>query len=118
MVDVLVAEDISVQANLIRRYLSGVHEVVGVVATAEEAVEAVSETEPDVVVMDLNLREGNGIEATEAIKALDRDVGVVVSTVSASEDVRERALNAGADAYLVKPYEQNDLLEAVEALTE
>jgi len=116
MAHVLIAEDVGMQATLIRRYLSGVHDVVDVVDTADEAVAAVRERDPDVVVMDLNLREGTGIEATAAIKALDRDVGVVASTVHADEDVRERALAAGADAYLIKPYERADLLAAVESI--
>jgi CheY-like chemotaxis protein len=115
MANVLIAEDIGMQATLIERYLRGVHDVVDVVATAEDAVDRVRETDPDVVVMDLNLREGTGIEATEAIKRLDRGVGVVISTVAADAEVRERALDAGADAYLVKPYEQGDLLEAVKS---
>ncbi|WP_435185966.1 response regulator [Halobellus sp. EA9] len=115
MADVLIAEDIGMQATLIERYLRGVHDVVDIVTTADGAVEAVRENGADVVVMDLNLHEGTGIEATEAIKEIDRGVGVVVSTVAAGADVRERALEAGADVYLVKPYDQEELLEAVES---
>lgn len=118
MADVLIAEDVGLQATLIERYLRGVHDVVDVVATADDAVAAVREREPDVVVMDLNLREGTGIEATESITALDRGVGVVVSTVYADEAMRERALDAGADAYLVKPYDRDALLAVVESALE
>jgi len=118
MAHVLIAEDVGMQAALVRRYLSGVHDVVDVVDTAEDALAAVEERHPDVVVMDLNLREGNGVEATEAITALDRDVGVVVSTVYADEAMRERALDAGADAYLVKPYDRDALLAVVESALE
>lgn len=113
MVAVMIVEDADVQAALLRGFLRESHTVVGTVGEADEAVQLAQETTPDVVVMDLNLREGNGIEATASIKSLDPAIPVIISTVHVSDEVREQALEAGADAYLFKPYSQEDLLTAI-----
>jgi two-component system chemotaxis response regulator CheY len=70
--------------------------------------------EPEIILMDLNLERGSGIEATEAIDALETDHGIVVSTVDVGGETRSRAMAAGADAYLTKPYSQDALLDAIE----
>jgi two-component system chemotaxis response regulator CheY len=111
---VLIVEDTDTQAALLRRYLQDQYTVVERVRTADEAVRAARETSPDIVVMDLNLAEGNGIEATKSISALDESIRIVVSTVYVDEDVQTRALDAGADAYLFKPYTRQELLSTVE----
>jgi len=115
MADVLIVEDIGLQRSLIRGFLSATHTVVGTAETAEEAVELAREAHPDAVVMDLHLAEGNGLDATGRIKALDSEATIVVSTVTVSQETREEAFEAGADAYLDKPYSQDDLLDAIES---
>jgi two-component system chemotaxis response regulator CheY len=114
MTDVLIVEDIGLQQSLLRGFLSGVHTIVGTAETAVEAVALARETDPDAVVMDLNLAEGNGLDATRRIKALDAEIRVVVSTVTVSQETKQAAFEAGADAYLSKPYSQDDLLDAIE----
>lgn len=114
MTDVLIVEDIGLQQSLLRGFLSGVHTIVGTAETAVEAVALARETDPDAVVMDLNLAEGNGLDATRRIKALDSEIRVVVSTVTVNQETKQAAFEAGADAYLSKPYSQDDLLDAIE----
>ena len=114
MTDVLIVEDIGLQQALLRGFLSGVHTIVGTAETAVEAVALARETDPDAVVMDLNLAEGNGLDATRRIKALDAEIRVVVSTVTVSQETKQAAFEAGADAYLSKPYSRDDLLDAIE----
>ncbi len=116
MATVMIVEDTDVQAALLRGFVRERHTVVGTVGGADEAVQLARETIPDVVVMDLNLREGNGIEATASIKSLDAAIPIIISTVHVSDGIRERALEAGADAYLFKPYAQEDLLAAIDAV--
>ncbi|MFC6874321.1 response regulator [Halobellus marinus] len=114
MASILLVEDTDVQATLLRNYVQKEHTIVGTVCGADDAVELARETNPDVVVMDLNLAEGNGIDATESIKSLDTTISVIVSTVYVSNEVKMRAVEAGADAYLFKPYSRQDLLETIE----
>jgi two-component system chemotaxis response regulator CheY len=114
MADVLIVEDTGLQAALIKGFLSGTHSVVGTAGTAARAVERTVETAPDAVVMDLRLAAGDGIEATREITATRPATGVVISTVTVDPDTQQRALEAGADEYLTKPYTRADLLTAIE----
>lgn len=114
MTDVLIVEDIGLQRSLIQRFLSGTHDIVGTAETADAAVELARKTDPDAVVMDLNLAEGDGLDATRRIKALEFGTTVVVSTVTVSQETKQVAFEAGADAYLSKPYSRDDLLDAID----
>jgi len=113
--DVLVVEDLGLQRSLIQGFLSGVRTVVGTAETADQAVELARETDPTAVVMDLTLAEGDGLDATERIKAIWPDATVVVSTVTVNQGAKQAAFEAGADAYLNKPYGREELLGAIEA---
>ena len=104
MATVAIVEDTTLQSTLVHKFIEGQHTVVGTAREGNAAVELVQETNPDAVIMDLNLASGNGIDATEAIKAFDPSIGVVVSTVHVSNDVFAEAIEAGADEYLSKPY--------------
>lgn len=114
MARVLIVEDTDVQAALLRQFVRERHTVVGTGSSAEAGVQLVRETTPDVVVMDLNLENGNGVDATASIKARDPSIAVIISTVHVSDEMREGALEAGADEYLFKPYSQEDLLAAID----
>ena len=100
---VLVVEDEAVSAMYLDDLLSGLGcEVVATADTAREAVAAAAAHRPDVVFMDVRLREGNGIEAATAIR--DRfGTPFVLATAYADEEMRRRIAEAGPLAYLVKP---------------
>lgn len=89
--------------------------VVGEAATGSEALAVVARERPDVVLMDIRMPDGDGLEATERITADDRLVGtriVIVTTFELDEYV-SRALAAGASGFLVKDAEPADLIRAV-----
>jgi DNA-binding NarL/FixJ family response regulator len=90
-------------------------EVVGEAATGREAVAQVRATRPDVVLMDIRMPDGDGLEATETIVAdpsLAATRIVIVTTFELDEYVG-RAIRAGASGFLVKDTEPVDLLRAV-----
>jgi len=116
MANVLIVEDTESQAGLVGGFIRDVHTVAGWARTAREAVSLAQKHDPDAVVMDLNLKDGNGIEATRMIKAYDDAIPVIISTVNVNDEVKERALDAGGDAYLTKPYSKDELLDALERL--
>lgn len=116
MVEVLIVEDTEIQAGLVGEFVSEEHSVVGWAQTAQEAMDLVRETDPDAVVMDLNLEEGNGIEATARIKSYNEGIPVIISTVNVSDEVKQRALSVGGDAYLTKPYSRDELLAELNRL--
>lgn len=85
-------------------------EIVGAASSGDEGVELVNRLRPDLVLLDLNMKGMSGIETLKAIKALDSDSRVVMLTVSDSEDDVVAALRAGADGYLLKDMEPEEIL--------
>jgi DNA-binding NarL/FixJ family response regulator len=94
--------------------LDGV-EVVGTAADGRDAVHVVAETTPDVVVMDIQMPQLDGIEATRRITARQPDVRVVMLTMNEDDDTVLGAIRAGASGYLLKGSGADEVLNAVRA---
>ncbi len=89
------------------------YEVVGEAADGEKAVALAEEHRPDLVFLDVKMPKLDGISAAQRI-AGQRIAPVVILTAFGQRDLVERARDAGAMAYLVKPFTKNDLVPAVE----
>ena len=89
------------------------YEVVGQAGDGETAVELVEEHRPDLVVVDVKMPKLDGIAAAQRI-ASQRIAPVVILTAFSQRELVERARDAGAMAYLVKPFTKNDLVPAIE----
>ncbi len=83
------------------------YEVVGAVGRGDEAVDLVKELHPDLAILDIKMPGMDGIAA-------DRIAPVIVLTAFSQRELVERARDAGAMAYLVKPFGKNDLVPAIE----
>ncbi len=93
-------------------------EVVGEASTGREAVRAASELAPDVVVMDIQMPELNGIEATrEIVKSLPQ-VAILILTMFEDDDSVFAAMRAGARGYSLKGADHVEILRAIEALAD
>lgn len=111
---VLVAEDETLIRLDIVEILTGAgYDVVGEADNGERAVELARETEPDLVVMDVKMPIMDGITAAQLI-AEERIAPVVMLTAFSQRDLVESAREAGAMAYVVKPFTENDLIPAIE----
>jgi len=110
----IVAEDEAlIRMDIVETLREGGYEVVGEGANGEEAVALAQEHKPDVVVMDVKMPVMDGISAAEQI-AKERLAPVVLLTAFSQTELVERARDAGAMAYVVKPFTPADLLPAVE----
>ncbi|RME84462.1 MAG: DNA-binding response regulator [Caldilineae bacterium] len=114
---ILIADDHPVFRFGLRTLLQGEPdmEVVGEATTGSEAVDMAVELRPDVVLMDLNMPEINGIEATRRILAENPDIAVLVITMF-DDDTVFAAMRAGARGYLLKGAEGEETLRAVRAV--
>ncbi len=90
--------------------------IVGEAATGAEAVKAAVALQPDVVLMDLQMPEGNGIDATRAIVAASPHIRVLVLTMFEDDDSVFAALQAGARGYILKGADKGEVLRAIRAL--
>ena len=115
MTRILLVDDHPLFLDGVRAALSGDPdlEVVGEAHDIAAAVELAASTGPDVVLMDLNLPDGSGIDATRQILAVDPGVRVLVMTMAADDDAVVAAMRAGARGYVVKGAGRTDLIQAV-----
>lgn len=112
---VLVVEDDSEIADVLRRTLRQEgHEVV-TATDGEEALEAASSFVPDLVILDLGLPKVDGVEVLKRLRA-QGDVPILILTARAELEDRVAGLDTGADDYLVKPFERQELLARMRAL--
>jgi response regulator NasT len=89
------------------------YEVVGETGRGDEAIELVRETEPDLVILDIKMPGMDGLSAARHITS-ERLAAVLVLTAFSQRDLIEQARDAGALAYLVKPFQKSDLIPAIE----
>jgi AmiR/NasT family two-component response regulator len=111
---VVVAEDEAlIRLDLSEMLAEEGYDVVGQAADGEAAVALAEQHRPDLVVLDVKMPKLDGISAAERI-ARQRIAPVVILTAFSQRELVERARDAGAMAYLVKPFGKNDLVPAIE----
>jgi AmiR/NasT family two-component response regulator len=89
------------------------YEVVGETGRGDKAVDLVREHRPDLAILDIKMPGMDGLQAARLITQ-DRICGVLVLTAFSQREVIEEARDAGALAYLVKPFQKSDLIPAIE----
>jgi CheY-like chemotaxis protein len=118
--DVLLVEDNVVNQKLILHVLAKRKYLVTVAGNGLLAVEALEHRPFDLVLMDIQMPEMGGIEATKIIRATEAKTGahtpIVALTAHAMKGDRERCLEAGMDGYLSKPVKSRDLFDAIDRL--
>ncbi len=111
---VLLAEDEAlIRLDLKEMLQEEGYEVVGEVGDGESAIRSAEQLRPDLVILDVKMPGMDGITAAERI-AGSRIAPVVILTAFSQRDLVERARDAGAMAYLVKPFQKRDLMPAIE----
>lgn len=85
--------------------------LVGEAASGEEGLQLARKLEPDLILLDLNMKGMDGLETLRALKEMDLESRVIMLTVSDNEDHVVTALRAGADGYLLKDMEPEEILE-------
>lgn len=110
---VLVAEDEAlIRMDVVATLQEFGFSVVGEAADGEEALRMADDLEPDVIVMDIKMPKLDGISAAE--KLSEKKIPVVLLTAFSQQELVTRAVEAGALAYITKPFKPADLLPAIQ----
>jgi len=111
---VVIAEDEAIIRMDLRETLEEEgYEVVGETGRGDQAIELVRALQPDLVILDIKMPGMDGLEAARIING-DKICGVLMLTAFSQREVVESARDAGALAFLVKPFQKSDLVPAIE----
>jgi len=110
----VVDDDDSVRESL-RGLIRSVGFAVKVFASAEEFLNSDHLRNTDCLILDVRMPGMNGLELQRQLAATDRKIPVIFITAHGDEEVRSRALNGGAVDYLLKPFSEEALLNAIDA---
>ncbi|MEJ2758901.1 MAG: response regulator [Anaerolineales bacterium] len=115
-ISVVIVDDIAETRENIRKLLQFEPnvEVVGIGRTGEEAIRVSHETRPDVVLMDINMPDMDGIVATERIRAKLPATQIVILSVQSDSNYMRKAMLAGARDFLTKPPDLDELISAIQ----
>ena len=110
---VVVAEDETlIRMDIVETLMEHGFDVVGQAGDGEVAIQLATDLKPDIVVMDIKMPNMDGLTAAEQMA--DQKVAIVLLTAFSQKELVDRANQAGAMAYVVKPFTPNDLMPAVE----
>ena len=117
-VKILLADDHEVVRQGLRTILKArpEWEIIGEAENGQQAIDAVRELRPDVVILDITMPVMSGLEATQAIYNLHIGAHVLIFTMHDSRSLVKAVRKAGSDAYVLKSRAARDLIKAVEAM--
>jgi pilus assembly protein CpaE len=112
---VLIVDDLPETRENVRKLLQFESdlEVIGHAGTGEDAIRLAEENRPDIVLMDINMPDGDGITASQTITNSMTGAQVIIMSVQSEADYLRRAMLAGARDFLMKPFSGDELVEAV-----
>lgn len=119
MARVLIVDDAKFMRTLVKDALESVgHEIVGQAENGNQAIEMYKSLSPDLVTMDITMREKDGLEAAAEILQIDSRARIVMVTALGQEELLTKAIKMGVKDFVVKPFPPERLQQAVQkALT-
>ncbi|MCE9597241.1 MAG: response regulator [Spirochaetia bacterium] len=113
MARVLIVDDAKFMRTLVRDALTkGGHEIVGEAENGNQAVELYKNLKPDLVTMDITMREKDGLDAASEILKSDSRARIIMVTALGQEDLLARAIKMGVKDFVVKPFPPERLQQA------
>lgn len=117
MAKILIVDDAAFMRMMIKDILTkNGYEVVAEAANGVEAVELYKSHQPDLVTMDITMPEMDGIEAVKQIKAINPAAKVIMCSAMGQQSMVMDAIKAGANDFIVKPFQADRVLEAVKKI--
>ena len=114
MANILIVDDASFMRMMIKDILTkGGFNVVGEAENGAKGVEKYKELQPDLVIMDITMPEMDGIQAVKEIKKINPDAKVIMCSAMGQQAMVIEAIQAGAKDFIVKPFQNDRVVEAV-----
>ena len=111
---IVIAEDEAIiRLDLRETLIEEGYEVVGEAANGDDAIALIRELQPDLAILDIKMPGRDGVEATKIISS-EKLCPVILVTAFSQREIIESARDAGALAYIVKPFQRTDLVPAIE----
>ena len=112
--NVLISDDAACMRMMIKNVLvKGGYNVVGEAENGAKAVEKYKELSPDLVLMDITMPEMDGIQALKEIKKIDGGAKVIMCSAMGQQAMVIESIQAGAKDFIVKPFQEDRVIEAV-----
>lgn len=114
---VLLAEDVPDNQELVRFFLASSGAIVDIVGNGAEALQRATESQYDIILMDIQMPVLDGYAATKQLREMGYQGSIVALTAHAMREDRQRCYDAGCDGYLSKPFSRDTLVEVVSRLS-
>lgn len=114
---ILIVEDRESISGVIKDMLRSYGmEVVGIASSAKEAITLSEKMNPKVILMDILLPDGSGLDATKEILGKNPTTKIIAMSAIGDEDARERSLQAGCVEFLQKPFRMKEIMDLLESI--
>ena len=114
---VLITDDSGYMRQVIRKFLEpNGYEVVGEASNGLESISMAKELKPNLITMDISMKELGGIETTSKIKAEQPDIKIIMISAIGETQFIKNAINAGASDYIIKPFTEKRLISSIQTV--
>lgn len=118
MAKILIVDDSRTSRKMLRNILeSNGHEIIDEAINGQEGVQKFQALKPDVVTLDITMPVVDGVEALKMIKALDPESKVVMVTAAGQKNKMIECIKAGANEFLTKPFEQQEIVDVINKMS-
>ena len=118
MAKILIVDDSRTSRKMLRNILeSNGHEIIDEAVNGQEGVQKFQALKPDVVTLDITMPVVDGVEALKMIKALDPESKVVMVTAAEQKNKMIECIKAGANEFLTKPFEQQEIVDVINKMS-
>ena len=118
MAKILIVDDSRTSRKMLRNILeSNGHEIIDEAVNGQEGVQKFQALKPDVVTLDITMPVVDGVEALKMIKALDPESKVVMVTAAKQKNKMIECIKAGANEFLTKPFEQQEIVDVINKMS-
>ncbi len=112
---ILIVDDAAFMRMMIKNIVTKQnYEVVGEAENGSMAIEMYKELKPNLVTMDITMPEMDGIEGVKGIKSIDPDANIIMCSAMGQQSMVMEAIQAGAKDFIVKPFQEDRILQAIE----